>query len=106
MRISAVPASIAWRAMVADRGRHPRRPARRIAAIAAVRAQARSHGADPTNRTAAPAARGVGRAFLDWLNRPADPSASPRVTPWSATEEVTARQVRDTTDMGCEGRTR
>ena len=46
----------------------------------------------------------MGRAFLDWLNRPADSFRQPEGdTLVCRCEEVTARQVRDTADMGCEG---
>ena len=46
----------------------------------------------------------MGRAFLDWLNRPADTFRQPEgETIVCRCEEVTARQVRDTADLGCEG---
>ena len=46
----------------------------------------------------------MGRAFLDVLNRPADALRKPvGDTIVCRCEEVTARQVRDTADLGCEG---
>jgi len=46
----------------------------------------------------------MGRAFLDWLNRPADSFRQPvGDTVVCRCEEVTAKQVRDAADMGCEG---
>jgi thioredoxin reductase/bacterioferritin-associated ferredoxin len=90
-------AGIAGGTAAAERGR--------IAAIAAVRAL------KPDARL--PDLQGVrqrlkreemGRAFLDWLNRPADSFRQPEGdTLVCRCEEVTARQVRDTADMGCEG---
>lgn len=46
----------------------------------------------------------MGRAFLDWLNRPAESFRQPDGdTIVCRCEEVTARQVRETADLGCEG---
>lgn len=46
----------------------------------------------------------MGRAFLDWLNRPADAFRRPEGdTLVCRCEEVTAKQVRDTARLGCEG---
>ena len=46
----------------------------------------------------------MGRPFLDWLNRPADAFRQPEgQTIVCRCEEVTAKQVRDTADLGCEG---
>ena len=46
----------------------------------------------------------MGRAFLDWLNRPAERFRQPEGdTLVCRCEEVTAKQVRDTADLGCEG---
>ncbi len=46
----------------------------------------------------------MGRTFLDLLNRPADPFRQPEgETIVCRCEEVTAKQVRDTADLGCEG---
>ena len=46
----------------------------------------------------------MGRPFLDWLNRPADAFRQPEgETIVCRCEEVTAKQVRDTADLGCEG---
>ena len=46
----------------------------------------------------------MGRAFLDCLNRPADAFRLPAGdTIACRCEEVTARQVRETAQMGCEG---
>ncbi|MFO1161034.1 MAG: NAD(P)/FAD-dependent oxidoreductase [Reyranellaceae bacterium] len=46
----------------------------------------------------------LGRAFLDWLNRPADSFRRPEGdTLVCRCEEVTAQQVRDTARLGCEG---
>lgn len=46
----------------------------------------------------------MGRPFLDWLNRPADSFRQPEGdTIACRCEEVTAKQVRDTAKMGCEG---
>lgn len=46
----------------------------------------------------------MGRAFLDWLNRPAESLRRPEgETLACRCEEVTAKQVRDTARMGCEG---
>jgi thioredoxin reductase/bacterioferritin-associated ferredoxin len=90
-------AGIAGGAAAAERGR--------LAAIAAVRAL------DP--RGSVPDAQLIrqrlqreerGRAFLDWLYRPADALRQPDGdTLVCRCEEVTARQVRDTARLGCEG---
>ncbi len=77
----------------------------RLAAIAAVRAlrpdAALPH---PQNVRQSLQREEMGRAFLDWLNRPADALRKPTGdTIVCRCEEVTARQVRDTADMGCEG---
>jgi NADPH-dependent 2,4-dienoyl-CoA reductase/sulfur reductase-like enzyme len=46
----------------------------------------------------------MGRPFLDWLNRPTDAFRQPEgETIVCRCEEVTAKQVRDTADLGCEG---
>ena len=46
----------------------------------------------------------MGRAFLDCLNRPADAFRMPEGdTIACRCEEVTAKQVRETAQMGCEG---
>ena len=46
----------------------------------------------------------MGRPVLDWLNRPADAFRQPEgETIVCRCEEVTAKQVRDTADLGCEG---
>jgi NADPH-dependent 2,4-dienoyl-CoA reductase/sulfur reductase-like enzyme len=46
----------------------------------------------------------MGRAFLDWLNRPAESFRRPTGdTLVCRCEEVTAQQVRDTARLGCEG---
>jgi octopine oxidase subunit A len=77
----------------------------RIAAIAAVRAlRPEATVADPQPVRQRLQREEMGRAFLDWLNRPADSFRQPEGdTVVCRCEEVTAQQVRDTADMGCEG---
>ena len=90
-------AGIAGGTAAAERGR--------IAAIAAVRAL-RPDAAlpNPENVRQRLQREEMGRAFLDVLNRPADALRRPiGDTIVCRCEEVTARQVRDTADMGCEG---
>lgn len=90
-------AGIAGGTAAAERGR--------LAAIAAVRA-IRPDAAipDPQSVRQRLQREEMGRAFLDWLNRPADSFRQPvGDTLACRCEEVTAKQVRDTADMGCEG---
>jgi NADPH-dependent 2,4-dienoyl-CoA reductase/sulfur reductase-like enzyme len=90
-------AGIAGGTAAAERGR--------IAAIAAVRAL-RPDGDVPDPQPVRQRLRReeMGRAFLDWLNRPAASFRQPEGdTVVCRCEEVTARQVRDMADMGCEG---
>jgi NADPH-dependent 2,4-dienoyl-CoA reductase/sulfur reductase-like enzyme len=90
-------AGIAGGTAAAERGR--------IAAIAAVRAL-KHEASVPDLQTIRQRLQReeMGRAFLDWLNRPADALRQPEGdTIVCRCEEVTARQVRDTADMGCEG---
>ncbi len=90
-------AGIAGGTAAAERGR--------IAAIAAVRAL-RPDGdvPDPQPVRQCLQREERGRAFLDWLNRPAASFRQPEGdTVVCRCEEVTARQVRDMADMGCEG---
>mgnify|MGYP006267653763 CR=1 FL=1 len=90
-------AGIAGGTAAAERGR--------IAAIAAVRAL-RPDAAlpNPENVRQRLQREEMGRAFLDVLNRPADALRKPvGDTIVCRCEEVTARQVRDTADLGCEG---
>jgi len=77
----------------------------RIAAIAAVRAlKPAATVPDPQTVRQRLQREEMGRAFLDWLNRPAESFRQPEGdTVVCRCEEVTARQVRDTADMGCEG---
>jgi len=90
-------AGIAGGAVAAERGR--------LAAIAAVRAldpSARVPDAQPIRQRLQREERG--RAFLDWLYRPHDALRRPNGdTLVCRCEEVTARQVRDTARLGCEG---
>jgi NADPH-dependent 2,4-dienoyl-CoA reductase/sulfur reductase-like enzyme len=90
-------AGIAGGTAAAERGR--------IAAIAAVRAL--KPGADVPDRQLVRRRlrrEERGRAFLDWLNRPAESFRRPEGdTVVCRCEEVTAGQVRDMADMGCEG---
>lgn len=90
-------AGIAGGTAAAERGR--------IAAIAAVRAL-RPEAAVPDLQSVRQRLQReeMGRAFLDCLNRPADSFRQPvGDTLACRCEEVTARQVRETADMGCEG---
>ena len=90
-------AGIAGGTAAAERGR--------IAAIAAVRAlrpDADVPDAQPVRRRLQREERG--RAFLDWLNRPAESLRQPEGDiVVCRCEEVTARQVRDMVKIGCEG---
>jgi octopine oxidase subunit A len=90
-------AGIAGGTAAAERGR--------IAAIAAVRAlRPDADVPDPQIVRQRLRREEMGRAFLDWLNRPADSFRQPEGdTVVCRCEEVTARQVRDMADMGCEG---
>jgi NADPH-dependent 2,4-dienoyl-CoA reductase/sulfur reductase-like enzyme len=90
-------ASIAGGTAAAERGR--------IAAIAAVRAlKPEATVPDPQTVRQRLQREELGRAFLDWLNRPAERFRQPEGdTIVCRCEEVTAQQVRDTADMGCEG---
>jgi NADPH-dependent 2,4-dienoyl-CoA reductase/sulfur reductase-like enzyme len=90
-------AGIAGGTAAAERGR--------LAAIAAVRALKPEAGLpEPQAIRQRLQREEMGRAFLDWLNRPADNFRQPEGdTLVCRCEEVTARQVRDTADMGCEG---
>jgi NADPH-dependent 2,4-dienoyl-CoA reductase/sulfur reductase-like enzyme len=95
--VSGDGAGIAGGTAAAERGR--------IAAIAAVRAL--RPGADvpdpqPVRQRLQHEERG--RAFLDWLNRPAESFRQPEGDiVVCRCEEVTARQVRDMVKIGCEG---
>ena len=77
----------------------------RIAAIAAVRALRPEASVPDVQIVRQKLQReAMGRAFLDWLNRPADTFRQPTGnTIVCRCEEVTAKQVRDTADLGCEG---
>jgi len=90
-------AGIAGGTAAAERGR--------IAAIAAVRALKPEASVPDLQIVRQKLQReAMGRAFLDWLNRPADSFRQPEGdTIVCRCEEVTARQVRDTADLGCEG---
>ena len=90
-------AGIAGGTAAAERGR--------IAAIAAVRALKPEASVPDVQAVRQRLQReSMGRAFLDWLNRPADSFRQPEGdTIVCRCEEVTAKQVRDTADMGCEG---
>jgi NADPH-dependent 2,4-dienoyl-CoA reductase/sulfur reductase-like enzyme len=90
-------AGIAGGTAAAERGR--------IAAIAAVRAlKPEAEVPDPQTVRQRLQREEMGRAFLDWLNRPAESFRQPEGdTLVCRCEEVTARQVRDMADMGCEG---
>src|SRR4029453_9145731 len=90
-------AGIAGGTAAAERGR--------IAALAAVRAL-RPQSALPDLQSVRQRLQReeMGRAFLDWLNRPSDSFRQPDgETLVCRCEEVTAAQVRSTADMGCEG---
>ena len=90
-------AGIAGGTAAAERGR--------IAAIAAVRAlrpDAAVPDPQPVRQRLQHEERG--RAFLDWLNRPAESFRQPEGDiVVCRCEEVTARQVRDMVKIGCEG---
>jgi len=90
-------AGIAGGTAAAERGR--------IAAIAAVRALRPEAVLPDTQPIRQKLQREeMGRAFLDWLNRPADGFRQPEgETLACRCEEVTAKQVRETARMGCEG---
>lgn len=90
-------AGIAGGTAAAERGR--------IAAIAAVRALKPAASVPDVQTVRQKLQReSMGRAFLDWLNRPADSFRQPEGdTIVCRCEEVTAKQVRDTADLGCEG---
>ncbi|OYY40725.1 MAG: FAD/NAD(P)-binding oxidoreductase [Rhodospirillales bacterium 24-66-33] len=90
-------AGIAGGTAAAERGR--------IAAIAAVRALRPDSVVPDTQAIRQRLQREeMGRAFLDWLNRPADSFRLPvGDTIACRCEEVTAQQVRETAQMGCEG---
>ncbi len=90
-------AGIAGGTAAAERGR--------IAAIAAVRAlKPEAAMPDPQIVRQRLQREEMGRAFLDWLNRPTDSFRQPDGdTVVCRCEEVTARQVRDMADLGCEG---
>jgi NADPH-dependent 2,4-dienoyl-CoA reductase/sulfur reductase-like enzyme len=90
-------AGIAGGTAAAERGR--------IAAIAAVRAlKPEAVVPDPQTVRQRLQREEMGRAFLDWLNRPADRFRQPEGnTIVCRCEEVTARQVREMAAMGCEG---
>ncbi len=90
-------AGIAGGTAAAERGR--------IAAIAAVRALKPDAVVPDTQAIRQSLQREeMGRSFLDWLNRPAESFRQPEGnTIVCRCEEVTAKQVRDTARMGCEG---
>jgi bacterioferritin-associated ferredoxin len=90
-------AGIAGGTAAAERGR--------LAAIAAVRALRPSASTpDPQPIRQRLQREEMGRAFLDWLYRPADNFRQPQGdTLVCRCEEVTARQVRDMARLGCEG---
>ena len=90
-------AGIAGGTAAAERGR--------LAAIAAVRAlRPEAPLPNPQNVRQTLQREEMGRAFLDWLNRPAERFRQPEGdTLVCRCEEVTAKQVRDTADLGCEG---
>ncbi|MBL6617984.1 MAG: FAD-dependent oxidoreductase [Reyranella sp.] len=90
-------AGIAGGTAAAERGR--------LAAIAAVRAlKPNASLPEPQAIRQRLQREEMGRAFLDWLNRPADSFRQPvGDTVVCRCEEVTAKQVRDAADMGCEG---
>jgi NADPH-dependent 2,4-dienoyl-CoA reductase/sulfur reductase-like enzyme len=90
-------ASIAGGTAAAERGR--------LAAIAAVRAlKPDARVPDPQAVRQRLQREEMGRAFLDCLNRPAEPFRQPEgETLVCRCEEVTAAQVRSTAAMGCEG---
>jgi len=90
-------AGIAGGTAAAERGR--------IAAIAAVRALRADTTLPDTQAIRQKLQREeMGRAFLDWLNRPAESFRQPEgETLACRCEEVTAQQVRDMARIGCEG---
>jgi NADPH-dependent 2,4-dienoyl-CoA reductase/sulfur reductase-like enzyme len=90
-------AGIAGGTAAAERGR--------LAAIAAVRAIRPSASTpDPQPIRQRLQREEMGRAFLDWLFRPADRFRLPQGDTLACRcEEVTARQVRDMAKLGCEG---
>jgi NADPH-dependent 2,4-dienoyl-CoA reductase/sulfur reductase-like enzyme len=90
-------AGIAGGTAAAERGR--------IAAIAAVRALRPEATLPDTQAIRQKLQREeMGRAFLDWLNRPAESFRQPEgETLACRCEEVTAKQVRDMARIGCEG---
>lgn len=90
-------AGIAGGTAAAERGR--------IAAIAAVRAlRPEAVLPDPQPIRQKLQREEMGRAFLDWLNRPAESFRQPEgETLACRCEEVTAKQVRETAHLGCEG---
>jgi NADPH-dependent 2,4-dienoyl-CoA reductase/sulfur reductase-like enzyme len=90
-------AGIAGGTAAAERGR--------IAAIAAVRALKPGAALPPVQTIRQKLSREeMGRAFLDTLYQPAPEFRRPRGdTIVCRCEEVTAKQVRDTADLGCEG---
>lgn len=90
-------AGIAGGTAAAERGR--------IAAIAAVRAlKPDATVPDPQGVRQRLQREEMGRAFLDWLNRPAEQFRRPEgETLVCRCEEVTASQVRDMARIGCEG---
>ena len=90
-------AGIAGGTAAAERGR--------IAAIAVVRALKPQAAVPDTQAIRQRLQREeMGRAFLDCLNRPADSFRLPEGdTIACRCEEVTAKQVRETAQMGCEG---
>jgi hypothetical protein len=90
-------AGIAGGTAAAERGR--------IAAIAAVRALKPDSVVPDTQAIRQSLQREeMGRSFLDWLNRPSESFRQPvGDTIACRCEEVTAKQVRDTAKMGCEG---
>ena len=90
-------AGIAGGTAAAERGR--------IAAIAAVRALApEAQVSDPQSARQRLQREEMGRAFLDELYRPVDSLRRPEGdTIACRCEEVTAKQIRDTAQMGCEG---
>jgi NADPH-dependent 2,4-dienoyl-CoA reductase/sulfur reductase-like enzyme len=90
-------AGIAGGTAAAERGR--------LAAVAAVRAlKSDAHVPDPQPIRQRLQREEMGRAFLDWLNRPTVAFRQPHGdTLVCRCEEVTAHQVRDMARLGCEG---
>jgi NADPH-dependent 2,4-dienoyl-CoA reductase/sulfur reductase-like enzyme len=90
-------AGIAGGPAAAERGR--------LAAIAAVRALRPSASTpDPQPIRQRLQREEMGRAFLDWIYRPADGLRQPHGDTLACRcEEVTAKQVRDMARLGCEG---